>query len=121
MYSFYDCIITLADTFHAQSFKSALLPHFNKCLNSPEEKNPDDDDEQTSEEDECRNKGNELPSDLYVRKTEHNPDTSSTLQSVCNLFTYIKQLYNSEKYNTIQYFNVLCNTCNFSMLRINAA
>jgi hypothetical protein len=97
MYSFYDYIITLADTFHAQSFKSTVLPHLNKCLNSPKEKNPVDDGDQTPEEDECKNNRNELPSYLYVRKArEHTPVASPTLQSVCNIFTYIKQIYNSE-------------------------
>jgi hypothetical protein len=81
--------IALTDAFHAQSFRSALSAGSN-WLHSPNEKSPDDAQDSTAEEDGFYLR-NEFPSNLLARDMEtQSPNSSLTLQCVCNLFTCVK-------------------------------
>lgn len=81
--------IALTDVFHAQSSRSVFSAGSN-WVHSPNKKSPDDAQDSTAEENgSCLR--NEFPSNLQARDVEkQSPNSSPTLQCVCNLFTCVK-------------------------------
>jgi hypothetical protein len=80
--------IALTDAFHAQSSRS-VISQGNSWLHSPNKKNPDNAQDPTAEENGSCHR-NEFPSNLQARDMEkQSPNSSLTLQRVCNLFTCI--------------------------------
>lgn len=81
--------IALTYAFHAQSSRSVLSAGSN-WLHSPNKKSPDDAQDSTAGENgSCFR--NEFPSNLQARDMEkQSPNSSPTLQCVCNSFTFVK-------------------------------